>query len=171
MKKNIGLTLYIFLFVIVVLFSLAILISKSFSHQHEQHSQAYTSFVSSVQNVETLLDQLLAASSDDAAVQMFDVYNQLIFVHKRLDLLREYDANKGSFDRLENDFLSLSFHYSSLVRSEVAHRESFDPEVQQRLKHQIALLLQELPDKYERTKDFRKQLNKASEHINSIMLW
>ncbi|WIV19953.1 hypothetical protein QPK24_04340 [Paenibacillus polygoni] len=165
MKKRVTVFVLIFLCLLLI----ALLINKN-KADNESESKYYLSFVSSVQTLDRSLDLIQEDQEPDKIAEgMFDVYTSFVFSSFRLDLFKSNAPRSIDLDILANDFLLLRTRYEPLVRNQITNKDDFNFEDHAKFKSQIHLFVNELPEKYENSKEFVEKLNKASEHIKPLI--
>ena len=165
MKKR--LTVFVLIFLCLLL--IALLINKN-KADNESESKSYLSFVSSVQTLDRSLDLIQEDQEPDKIAEgMFDVYTSFVFSSFRLDIFKSNAPRSINLDVLVNDFLLMRTRYEPLVRNQITNKDDFKSEIHAKFKRQIHLFVNELPEKYENSKEFVEKLNKAAEHIKPLI--
>ena len=165
MKKK--LTVFVLIFLCLLL--IALLINKK-KADNESDSKSYLSFVSSVQTLDRSLDLIQEDQEPDKIAEgMFDVYTSFVLSSFRVDIFKSNAPRSIDLDILVNDFLLLRTRYEPLVRNQITNNDDFNSEVHAKFKRQIHLFVNELPEKYENSKEFVEKLNKATEHIKPLI--
>lgn len=135
----------------------------------EVTSSYYAGFVSSVQSLDRTLAQASDTKADELADKMLDVYISIIFVNDRLDLLEVHASGFLGLDVLKNDFFTLKYSFTSLMRSSLQAKDELDSQKQLKFAKHIHLFLTDLPKEFENSNEFYNQFGRASEHIKPLL--
>nr|WP_154958366.1 hypothetical protein [Paenibacillus xylanexedens] len=162
----------LFVVVVFIIFSGILLINWTLTKEskNKENLNYYTSFVSSVQSLDKTMSQINQDKKDnELAALMFDNYTSILFVNERLDLLKNNSSMSADLNSLQNDLSLFKNYYEPLVRNQITNGGNLDTQIYEQMREHFHLFSTTLPAKYEDSKEFVQQFDKAVEHLKALV--
>ncbi|MCM3126914.1 hypothetical protein ACFQ3J_04485 [Paenibacillus provencensis] len=169
MSKKKNYTIIIVVLIILVLLSIILL--NGYNKAKSEANAYYTSFISSLQSLNQSLALIEDSKElDETPVLMVDVIAYINLVNDRLDLFVQKNTNNSlELAELDNEFHILKHEYIGMVRNQVSKPNESNVQTNIKLRKQVRLLMDELPDELNNTRDFAQEFNRVAKKFRPFI--